>query len=184
MNNQKDSPMRTISIPVLALLTMLFENTHAFSEIEVSKGTAQATKNQDTSTSENTQVGIPQNWTPQFVAAKATLLEQKLSDAKIRLPLGGMITAEFNPHNLEGAWLILGKKYQGRGEGGFMTPAEAKALNIALLHGDGNPQMGLVRVFDGADVPEYSCISGGGEYNLKNKNSVCIVLISQEFLGG
>lgn len=165
--------MRVIKVIVFSLFAILLENSHAFTVgNESDQKTEQGLKMQDMRQSNSTPY-----WTPKRISEEGTHLEQELGGVGIHLPPGGSGTAAYNPYNLEGVWLILGTKYQEGGAGGFVTPEEAKAIDIALTHGDGNPRLGSVRIFDGADVTPYSCIKSTGEYNLENKMPVCIVLI-------
>jgi hypothetical protein len=168
--------MKKTKIMALTVVAGLVGLSHAYSATneDAKKGTQE---------SENKSNAQEQYWTPALVSKEGLKLEQELSSAGVPpLPQAPenkkvMVSVEYNPYNLTGPWLILGTLWENRGRGGYLTPKEAQTIDLTLDNDSGNPLTGKVRALDGADVNHYDCITSDGQYNLKNKNPVCIVLI-------
>ena len=89
---------------------------------------------------------------------------------------GGFTVTHEAEEDMQGHWIVLGAKNGDEGNGGLLTPLQAK--NLDEKADDGNPSTGKVRARDGKDVAENNpgkCLTEKGQYNLAVKKPVCVL---------
>ncbi|MBM3610236.1 MAG: prepilin-type N-terminal cleavage/methylation domain-containing protein [Alphaproteobacteria bacterium] len=87
--------------------------------------------------------------------------------------LDGGFTVVQDPYPLmRGIWFVLGRIHDQRGTGAILTPLQTQEL--LDLAGERDMEEGLIRVVDGTDVPQGSCILNG-QLVLGNRYPACTI---------
>lgn len=89
--------------------------------------------------------------------------------------IGGVVTVQNNPTpDRAGLWLILGKPQGRNGQGGALTPLQART--ICQKMDSANPLAGSVQAGDGVDARAGSCVRNG-DFNADNSQPSCVIYV-------
>lgn len=88
--------------------------------------------------------------------------------------MGGVLTIENNPEDLQGHWFMLGAPNGTRGNGALLTPEQARVLAQKMDSSD--PSTGRVRAKSGANA-QGPCITAEGHFATQNKGAACVLYV-------
>lgn len=88
--------------------------------------------------------------------------------------LGGGFTVMLSPkETMPGHWLVLGKEHGQEGNGGLLTPKQARSL--MMKGGSTNPSLGPIRVMEGADKSSGTCLKNETDFNMESNEKACVL---------
>lgn len=89
---------------------------------------------------------------------------------------GGGITVVHNPYpDMTGHWFLVGRENGTQGNGALFTPQQALALLMKADNPD--PSSGSMRVKEGANSPNGSCLKDPQHFNINNKAPACVLYV-------
>lgn len=88
--------------------------------------------------------------------------------------IGGGFTIEYiDQGDMQGHWIVLGKKNGAKGKGALLTPLQA--MHLDQKADDGNPSTGRIRAANGEGTDDKCLTDDTKQYNAALKKPACIV---------